>query len=154
MSSSVVMGQREDWDTALLVLRAATQLVDSIQAGAEASGFTDVRPVHGFAFARIAAGGATVVELARHLGVTKQAASQLADVLVRRGYVTRTTDHRDGRIRRLRLTARGVACTRAAEEAAGQAMRDWRLRVGDAAWGDLRSTLGAVCEPGPLRPAW
>ncbi|BFO20230.1 hypothetical protein SHKM778_66180 [Streptomyces sp. KM77-8] len=41
--------------------------------------------MHGFAFTRLAPGGATVTDLAVHLGVTKQAASQLVDDLVRKG---------------------------------------------------------------------
>ena len=51
-------------------LVASRALVDGISAGIKARGFGDVRPAHGFAFARLAAGGATITELAGHLGVT------------------------------------------------------------------------------------
>ncbi|HIW64356.1 MAG TPA: MarR family transcriptional regulator [Candidatus Stackebrandtia excrementipullorum] len=45
------------------------------------------RPTHGFALARIAAGDAGVIEIAEHLGVTKQAVGQLVDEPARSGYV-------------------------------------------------------------------
>ena len=41
---------------------------------------------------RICVGDETVVEVAEHLGVTKQAASQLVEQLVQRGYVIREAD--------------------------------------------------------------
>jgi predicted transcriptional regulator len=71
------------------LLAAAGALVARIDAGVTARGFDDLRPAHGFAFARMSAAGATVSELADHLGVTRQAASQLVDELVRKGYAER-----------------------------------------------------------------
>jgi hypothetical protein len=71
-------------DLPVLLLGAARALVDGIHAGVRARGFTDVRPAHGFAFVRLSGTGATVNELAEHLEITKQAASQMADELVRR----------------------------------------------------------------------
>src|SRR5882724_9649573 len=70
-----------------LVLAAGNALVDGIQAGVVARGFTDIRPAHGFAFVRLAPSGATVSDLAAHLNMTRQAASQLVDELVASGYV-------------------------------------------------------------------
>jgi DNA-binding MarR family transcriptional regulator len=137
-----------------LVLRVATQLIEGIHDGVTARGFTDVRPAHGFAFARISAGGATTVEIAEHLGVTKQAASQLVEQLVQRGYVRREPDPADGRARRLQLTERGWACTRAAEQAAADLITTWQERAGAQTLANLHQGLRAVAEPGPLRPAW
>ncbi|WP_075825713.1 hypothetical protein, partial [Streptomyces acidiscabies] len=87
-----------------VLLAAAGELTRRIHEGVVARGFEGVRPVHGFAFARIAGEGASVGELAGHLGVTKQAASQMVEELVRN----------------VVLTALGWACTRAAEEAAAE----------------------------------
>ncbi|MGK5534099.1 MarR family transcriptional regulator, partial [Streptomyces sp. URMC 129] len=53
------------------------------------AGYGDLRPVHGLAFQALRPHGATGSELARRLGVTKQAAGQLVDDLERRGYVRR-----------------------------------------------------------------
>ncbi len=139
---------------AMLVLGAAAQVVDGIQRGLAERGFSDVRPAHGFAFVRISAGDAAMVDVASYLGVTKQAASQLVEQLVQRGYVTREADPADARSRLLRLTDRGWACTRAAEQAAADTIEMWRQQLGDAAIEALRSALGAVVPPGRLRPAW
>ena len=84
----------------VLLLALSSELVAGIQAGGAARGFDDVRPAHGFAFARLAPDGATVGELAEHLGVTKQAASQLVEELVRKGYVERHPHPADARDRK------------------------------------------------------
>lgn len=139
---------------AMLVLRAATQVVDGIQHGLAERGFADVRPAHGFAFVRISAGDASMVDVAVYLGVTKQAASQLVEQLVQRGYVIREADPADARSRILRLTDRGWACTRAAEQAAADTAEAWRQQLGNTAMGALHSALAAVVPPGRLRPAW
>lgn len=143
-----------DWSTAAAVLRLATELVDAVQTGVAERGFPDVRPAHGFAFARIAAGDATTADIAAHLGVTKQSAGELVAALVERGYVTRGPDPRDGRARLLSLTARGRACTEAAEAAAGDAVAGWRSRLGDERFGALHTALTALAPGGPLRPTW
>lgn len=143
----------QDLAVAMLTLRAAAQVVAGIQHGMAAR-FPGLRPAHGFAFVRISAGGATVTDVAEHLGVTKQAASQLVAQLVEGGYVTRRADPRDRRTALLVLTDRGRACTRAAEEAAAAAAGQWREQLGDEAMSALAAALRQVARPGPLRPSW
>ncbi len=136
------------------VLRASAQLVEGVQQQVVAKGFDDVRPVHGYAFVRISAGGATVADVAEHLGVTKQAASQLVEHLVQRGYVTREPHPEDARARLLALTARGRACTRAAERAASSIVAGWRETMGSRDFAAVQRALGSVVSPGPVRPSW
>lgn len=140
--------------TAAAVLRVASQLVDGIQQGLHRRGFDDVRPVHGFAFARISAARATTSDLAAHLGVTKQAAAQLVDHLVDRGYLRREADPTDGRARLLVLTDRGRACTLAAEHAAGEVIRHWRDQLPSEQFDHLSTALQRIAVPGRLRPSW
>ncbi|MGH3096463.1 MAG: MarR family winged helix-turn-helix transcriptional regulator [Streptosporangiales bacterium] len=137
-----------------LLIGAAGTVVDRIQAGMAARGYDDVRPAHGFAFVRLSPGGATAGELAKHLGVSKQAASQLVDELVRKGYVERQPHPTDARARLVVLTARGRACTRAAEETAAEAARPWVDVLGSERTRALRADLERVVPPGPLRPSW
>lgn len=136
------------------VLRVASQLVDGIQQGLLRRGFDDVRPVHGFAFARLSGAPATASDLAAHLGVTKQAAAQLVDHLVERGYLRRQPDPSDGRARLLVLTARGKACTAAADQAAADVVRLWRDRLPPSQFAQLQQALHVLAVPGRLRPAW
>jgi DNA-binding MarR family transcriptional regulator len=136
------------------VLRAAAQIIEGVQTRVVAKGFADVRPVHGYAFVRISAGGATVLDVAEHLGVTKQAASQLVEHLVQGGYVTREPHPDDARARLLSLTSRGRACTRTAERAAIELVSAWREAMGAKDFAALQRALGAVVSPGPVRPPW
>jgi len=137
-----------------LVLAAGNALVDGIHAGVVGRGFGDVRPAHGFAFARLAPSGATVSELAAHLSVTRQAAAQLVDELIEKGYVTRQPHPEDGRARLVVLTERGWACTRAADQAAADAVRAWATVLGEDRLRALRDDLSAVAPAGRLRPTW
>ncbi|MBJ7000307.1 winged helix-turn-helix transcriptional regulator [Streptomyces sp. CRPSP2-6A1] len=136
------------------LLAAAGDLTQRIHEGVVARGFADLRPAHGFAFARLAPDGATVTELAAHLGVTKQAASQLVDEVVRRGYAERRPHPGDARARLIVLTERGRACTRAAEAAAAEAVGGWRELLGEAEVRALWGSLAKLAPYGSVRPVW
>jgi DNA-binding MarR family transcriptional regulator len=140
-------------DLTYWLLVAAAEVTDGIHAGVVAAGFADLRPTHGFAFSRMAPSGATVGEIAEHLGVTKQAASQLVEEIVRKGYAARGSHPTDARARLITLTERGWACTRAADAAAAALVGRWAGTLGDAAVTELRNTLARVVTPGRVRPA-
>ncbi|MET8564210.1 MarR family winged helix-turn-helix transcriptional regulator [Streptomyces flaveolus] len=136
------------------LLAVAGDLTQRIHDGVVARGFADLRPAHGFAFARLAPDGATATDLAAHLGVTKQAASQLVDEIVRKGYAERRPHPRDARARLVVLTERGWACTRAAEEAAAEVVGGWAELLGEGEVRGLRERLVRIAPRGPVRPAW
>ncbi|MEV6296482.1 MarR family winged helix-turn-helix transcriptional regulator [Streptomyces sp. CA-142005] len=136
------------------LLAAAGDLTQRINDGVVARGFADVRPAHGFAFARLAPDGATVTDLAAHLRVTKQAASQLVDEIVRKGYAERRPHPRDARARLVVLTERGWACTRAAEAAAAEVVGRWAELLGEGEVRVLGERLARIAPYGPVRPAW
>ena len=137
-----------------LVLAAANDLVNKIHAGVVARGFADLRPAHGFAFVRLAPSGATISEIAVHLGVTRQAAAQLVDELVSKGYVSRRAHPDDGRAQLIVLTEKGWACTRAADQAAAEAVGSWATILGERRLQAMRDDLAAIAPPGRLRPVW
>ncbi|MGW1397518.1 MarR family winged helix-turn-helix transcriptional regulator [Streptomyces sp. NPDC002405] len=136
------------------LLAVAGELTQRIHDGVVARGFEGLRPAHGFAFARLAPDGATVTELAAHLGVTKQAASQLVDEIVRKGYAERLPHPQDARARLVVLTERGRACTRAAEESAADAVRAWGEAIGESEVRALWGQLARLSQHGPIRPTW
>ncbi len=144
----------DNWEGAIAVLRLASQLVDGIQEGLARRGFNDVRPAHGFAFARISEGDATTGDVAEHLGITKQAAGQLVKYLVAHSYVIRQLDERDARARLLLLTERGRACISAAEAAAEETVDGWKSQLGPQAFTHLQMALLMITTPGRLRPSW
>ncbi|RDI62745.1 MarR family winged helix-turn-helix transcriptional regulator [Nocardia pseudobrasiliensis] len=142
-------------DLPLLLLAAAAEVTDAVHAGVVAAGFADVRPSHGFAFVRMAPDGATVGEIAEHLGVTKQAASQLVEELVNKGYAQRNPHPHDARARLITLTERGWAATRAADAAVAGFTAQWAERLGITTLSEVRDALAQVVRPGRVRPsAW
>jgi DNA-binding MarR family transcriptional regulator len=83
-------------------------------------------------------------DLAGALGVSKQAASALADTLVVRGYLNRTVDEVDRRRVVLTLTDRGHEAATASARAVAEV--DFRLveLIGRDAAMSLRASLGAL----------
>jgi DNA-binding MarR family transcriptional regulator len=136
------------------LLSASRALVDGISAGVRARGFDDVRPAHGFAFSRLSAGGVTITQLAEHLDITRQAAAQLVDELLAKGYVRRQPHPDDARARLITLTDKGWACTRAAEAAIADTVRPWAAALGERRFQALRDDLLRIAPHGPLRPTW
>ncbi|MFF7332079.1 MarR family transcriptional regulator [Streptomyces sp. NPDC008150] len=147
------MENSEAMSLTVALLAAAGELVRRVNEGVAARGFAD-RPAYGFAFARLSSGGATATELAAHLGVTKQAAGQLVDELVSKGYVERRPHPDDARARLVVLTDLGRASTRAAEEAAADAVRQWGDVLGEGDVRALRELLLRIAPYGPIRPTW
>jgi DNA-binding MarR family transcriptional regulator len=91
----------------LLLAGAFRGLVDSLHVELDKHGHGEARPVHGFALQAIGPHGATISELGRRLGVSKQAAAKTANGLEQVGYVVRRPDPNDARAAVLVRTARG-----------------------------------------------
>ena len=80
----------------------------------------DVRYAHGFLIQQLVEGPRPVGEIAENLAVTSQAVSKSVRELEALGYVDRSSDPADGRVRRVALTDKGRAmleATRAARAA-------------------------------------
>ena len=94
----------------------------------------------------LGAGDAPLGQLVKELGVSKQAAGQLVDTLVLRGYLERMVDEEDRRRLTVTLTARGRMA--AAAQAAAREAIDAELlaRVGAENIKRTRKTLGALIE--------
>jgi DNA-binding MarR family transcriptional regulator len=142
------------WLAVGAILRAGRAAIDELHRRLAERGHPEVRPAHGYAFQAIGAEGSTAGELGQRLGVTKQAAGQMVDELVRLGYVTREPDPADGRRRLVRLTPRGVDCLRASAEIFDELLAEWRAQSTDvdaaiAALDQLAELYG-----GRLRPIW
>jgi len=92
--------------------------------------------------------GITIGQLVRELRVTKQAAGQLVDTLVLRGYLDRATDAEDRRKLIVTLTPRGRAA--AETQAAARERIDTALAtcVSPADLAGTRRTLAALIDIG------
>ena len=76
-------------------------------------------------------GGSRLTELAERAGMTKQAMGMLVDQCEAWGLVTRESDERDARARRIRFTPAGLAWLQAFHDAVSQAEAEFREEVGD-----------------------
>jgi DNA-binding MarR family transcriptional regulator len=73
--------------------------------------------------------------------MTKQALNYLLGQLEQLGYLTRETDRNDQRSKRIRLTPRGDAATKAIYEIIQEVETEWEQQLGPRKFGQLRRLL-------------
>jgi DNA-binding MarR family transcriptional regulator len=121
---------RSGADLALLLLGGFRSLADSASEELATLGYEKIRPVHDFAIRTIDAGADTAAELARQLGVSKQAAGKTLVFLEENGYVASGVDPRDSRRRRFTVTERGRELLRTGEAVFDRLRDRWAERIG------------------------
>ena len=122
-------------------------------------GWDDVRPAYGFALLAVRDSPATVTDLARWLGMTKQAASVLVEQLAGADLVRRNQDPADRRAWLVSLTRRGRRLLSTVEEIYAEQERRAAELIGAERLARLRADLVTLLsdEDGgllPLRPVW
>ncbi|MGZ8633136.1 MAG: MarR family transcriptional regulator [Solirubrobacteraceae bacterium] len=135
-----------DPDLAIILVAANRCLNDRLIAALRETGARDARPAFGFVIRAVDAEEPTVSRLAELLGVSRQAASKLADEMVQRGYLLRATDPDDRRRTRLRLSAKGRRVRKRAAAESARIEAELRTAVGDGAVDGLRQALLAFVE--------
>ena len=129
------------------LLRAArTAYGSAIRTALAEVGCDDVPRNGSYVIGALAQGGASLSQIVQGLGVSKQAAGQLVDTLVIRGYVTRAADPADRRRLTLALTERGLGAAAAIRSAVWQVDADLDRRVGPEYVAHARATLAALIE--------
>ena len=146
------MAEDQPWyaDLVLPVLLgvARTTYGEAIRTALHAAGFHDMPRSGARAVGGIARAGANLRNVSEELGISKQGASQLVDVLVLRGYCERIPDPDDRRRISVGLTDRGRAAAveiNAAVERVDRALLD---RVGAQRVQESREVLGALAALG------
>jgi DNA-binding MarR family transcriptional regulator/catechol 2,3-dioxygenase-like lactoylglutathione lyase family enzyme len=138
-----------DWGelaTPALMRSARGAYAQSIRAQLHATGIDDLPRNGAFVLAGIDAVGGPRHDLPSELGVTKQAVSQVIDVLVNRGYLEREPDHDDRRRVRLELTDRGKDAVAAVLRGVEAVDRQLEEVVSPEQVSALRSVLGALTD--------
>jgi DNA-binding MarR family transcriptional regulator len=133
-----------------LLRHARTVYGGAMRAALEAAGYDDI-PKNGlYVIGAMALGNGEVPlsQIIDDLGVTKQAAGQLVDALVLRGYLERSVDEEDRRRLTVTLTARGRDA--AATQAGARRKIDAAVlaAVGDDDVRRARRTLAAIIGMG------
>ena len=108
--------------------------------------FEDLPRNGAFVVGGIARSGAPLSEIIEHLGVSKQAAGQLVDTLVTRGYLDRAVDHRDRRRLTVTLTERGRNAAAAIRSAVDRVDDQLLEKMGDRSVAQTWATLVALIE--------
>ena len=136
----------EEQTLLLLLLRARGGYGNTIAAHLAAGGFDDLPRNGRFVLSGMDRHGGSAVELIRSLGVSRQAASQLIDTLVLRGYLRREVNPGDRRRMNIVLTERGRAAAAAIQ--GGRDEVDARLAqlLSPAELAGLRAGLAALAE--------
>ncbi|HEY3872152.1 MAG TPA: MarR family transcriptional regulator [Actinocrinis sp.] len=111
-----------------------------------AAGFEDVPRNGPFVLGGMVNQGVSALEMTRGLDVSKQAASQLVDVLVLRGYLTRQINPADRRRMLIELTDRGRAAAAAIHAAVDEVDAELARRISPRQLAGLRAGLVALAE--------
>ena len=144
-------GERDWFDEAGFpaLLRAARRAYGSAVRGALAdAGYDDVPRNGSYVLAAIARTGAPLGRIIQELGVSKQAAGQLVDTLVTRGYLDRAPDPDDRRRLTITLTVRGHAAAEEIRSAVARVDDGLVRRVGPEYVAHARAALAALIEAG------
>lgn len=114
------------------------------------AGCDDVPPNGMYVIGGLALGTGDVAlsVLVKQLRLSKQAAGQLVDTLVLRGYLVRETDPSDRRRFTVALTERGRHAAQVQRAARETLEAELERRVGASAIAGARKTLGALIEMG------
>lgn len=133
-------------DLAILLAAAYRAVADRLLRSMEEGGLSGMRPLYGFVIRAVAAESPTISRLAELLDVTKQAASQLADDMVGRGFLARRSEVEDRRRSRLVLSRKGQAVFARARRTSAAMERELLSRCGRADLEAFRRTLTAFVE--------
>lgn len=92
--------------------------------------------------------GSRAIDLARHLGVTKQAVAQMVKDLEEDGLVYRDADASDGRAALIRFTEAGLEYLFRMNKCMLQVEREYERMIGKDQMATVRAALAAIAYPG------
>jgi len=139
----------KEWSLPALLRVSRRVYGSAIRDALAETGYDDV-PRNGiFVIGAIARTGAPLSEIIDQLGVSKQAAGQLVDALVIRGYLERSIDPDDRRRLRVTLTARGAAAATVIRSAVERVDSAVAARVGGEYMAHTRATLASLITGAP-----
>lgn len=141
-----VSDDRPGFHLPLLLAGAFRVLIDRLHVELAKHGHDQARPLHGFALQAIGPDGASISELGRRLGVSKQAAGKTATGLERAGYVRREIDPRDRRAWILVRTDRGNEMLTLSAGFFEQIATDWARQIGDTRLQAIEDDLQEIIE--------
>lgn len=131
------------YELPLLLFGGFRRIVEEVHRRLAEAGHPRVRPVHGFAMQAIG-DGASAGEVARALGVSKQAAAKTIDRLGELGYVATQQDPADARRKIVTPTPRGEELLALSARFFDEVEAEWAGEIGDRRLRALRADLERV----------
>jgi DNA-binding MarR family transcriptional regulator len=116
-------------------------VLERLLAGLHERGFTDLGATHLTVLQWPGPDDLRPSELAAQSRMSKQALNYLLGQLEQLGYLTRETDHDDQRSKRIRLTPRGHAATKAIRAIVREVEIEWEQQLGPRKFAQLRGLL-------------
>ena len=140
-------------ELAMLLVAGFTAMVEEVVAELAQRGHPGVTASHEFALQAVDGGAQNASELARSLGVSRQAAAKSIAALEALGYIERQTDAVDGRRKLLIVTTRGRDMVRIGAALFDDVRARWSAQLGQGELELLESRLRALIPPGRERIA-
>ncbi|MGG3801707.1 MarR family winged helix-turn-helix transcriptional regulator [Metabacillus fastidiosus] len=148
-------------DSTSLLSLSLNALINELHDKLGELGFTDIRPTHGFLFKCLIPNGATGIELAERLGITKQGVSKMVQYLEESDYVMRQAHPTDKRGKIIVLTKQGWAVVRAKDEILTEIEQRWIENIGVERMQMLKEDLRKIVYEAntdklssKVRPVW
>ncbi len=107
-------------------------------------GLDDITLRHFVVIPYIDEGGIRAVEIARQVGISKQAVSKLVDELLQKGYVSLKADPDDGRASLVYMNAKGNDFLRRAIEHTKQVESSWQEVVGEKEFKVMKQAMKSL----------
>ncbi len=141
--------QRDEGVPLPALLRGARRTYgEAVRRAASDAGFDDLPKNGPYVVGAIAHAGLPLSQIIVQLGLSKQAAGQLVDALVSRGYLDRKVDTADRRRLTISLTSRGAEVAKIVRQAIERVDAELVARAGAKNVEVMRRTLAAVMEIG------
>ena len=131
-------------DFGVLLNLAFGALKHEMQAHMANAGFDDLGPSFGYVFRLVDQDSPSLADLAARLGMTPQGALKIVAEMIEKGYLQRTGDGADRRIKRLALSARGKRALAEARRFHAMFERELGSRMGTRRVATARAVLEAI----------
>lgn len=137
------MSEEPGWQPSIpaLVQLLAASAGPRLRGAFAAAGLDGIRPAQAVALVPLVSGGLHASALAERLRVSRQAVAQAVTALERGGYVARSLDPADARVRVIELTPRGREALRVMRANALTIEQHWREVLGAVRLEELSATL-------------
>jgi DNA-binding MarR family transcriptional regulator len=147
---------RYGFELPLLLIGAFRNIIDELHQHLNTHGHQDSRPLHAFVLQAIGSDVVSVTELARRLGVTRQAAAKTVARLEQLGYAERNTDPKDARASLIAATAHASDLLRLSAVFFEAKKREWAALLGEPQFENLLGDLSKLTQGGLLGdlPGW